>query len=235
MKKIQPLFVLLTTPLILLIFSCNKDEEPLNTGKELNFDFKTDAEGWEADFAEYPVGEDDFYELEFNYTTLPEPLDQNKGSLMLSGNNHSDDLFMFITKKVEGLARNTSYKLSFEVEFASNVPDGMSGIGGSPGESVFIKAGASPMEPEVLLDNDGRYMLNIDKGNQSQNGEAMMVIGDFSNNTDKSSYTLKTINSTEDFNVTSNSNGELWLIIGTDSGFEGSTRIYYNSISVKIE
>jgi hypothetical protein len=32
--------------------------------------------------------------------------------------------------------------------------------------------------------------------------------------------------------VKTNSKGELWLIVGTDSGYEGVTTIYYTSISV---
>jgi hypothetical protein len=35
-------------------------------------------------------------------------------------------------------------------------------------------------------------------------------------------------------NVTANASGELWLLVGTDSGFEGLTRLYYQSIRVKL-
>jgi hypothetical protein len=34
--------------------------------------------------------------------------------------------------------------------------------------------------------------------------------------------------------VTANQFGELWLLIGTDSGFEGITSLYYQSISVTL-
>jgi hypothetical protein len=42
-------------------------------------------------------------------------------------------------------------------------------------------------------------------------------------------------NSTNPFRITSDPNGEVWVIIGTDSGFEGETVLYYNSISLKFQ
>jgi hypothetical protein len=35
--------------------------------------------------------------------------------------------------------------------------------------------------------------------------------------------------------VTTNSKGEFWLIIATDSGFEGKTSLYYKSINIEID
>ena len=67
------------------------------------YEFSHDEEGWIGDFADYPKGEEGFYELLFEYSKLPFPLDQNKGALRVFGNNHSDDLFMFIKRKVSGL------------------------------------------------------------------------------------------------------------------------------------
>lgn len=217
------------------LLGCNNNDDDIANGARFEYNFNDDTEGWIGDFADYPVGEDDFYELEYTYSPLPEPLNQNDGSLKLSGNNHSDDLFMFVKRKVSGLGRNTSYNINFEIEFASNIPDETVGIGGSPGESVYIKAGATPTEPVVNVGSDGLYTLNIDKGNQSQEGNDMVVIGDFSNDTDEDLYHLKTVSNTGAFTATTNENGELWIIVGTDSGFEGTTTIYYNKISIIVD
>ena len=89
------------------------------------------------------------------------------------------------------------------------------------------------MEPVKELDAyDNYYRMNIDKSNQSQGGEDMMVIGDFSNDTDQNVYTLKSVTSQTPFQVQANSDGELWLVVGSDSGFEGTTSIYYSKIEV---
>lgn len=219
----------------MMVLACGlDDDQPDNTGVNLVFDFATNTEGWEGDFADYPAGAEDSYELEFGHSFLPAPLDITQGSLKLSGINHSDDLFMFVKKEVTGLLPNREYRINFDVEFATDVADEMVGIGGSPGESVYIKVGATPNEPEKHEDEEGWYRLNIDKGNQAQGGEDMVVIGDFANGTDENVYTLKTLSNTTPIRATARSQGTLWILVGTDSGFEGRTTIYINKIEVEM-
>jgi hypothetical protein len=231
MKHIVILFAML-----LFFVGCSNDSDTgtIPAGSQLIYPFTTDAQGWQGGFADYAQEREEIYELVFARTTLPEPLDTEDGALYLSGNNHSDDLFMYITRKYEGLEPNTTYALTFTVEFASNVADGMIGVGGSPGEGVLIKVGAVPYAPERVLDENGWYRMNIDKGNQANGGKDMMVIGDFSNDTDQNVYALKTVQNETPFFATSNENGELWFIVGTDSGFEATTSIYYNTIEIHL-
>ena len=212
--------------------SCERDGQDV---MNYSWDFEESAEGWIGDFADYPVGEADDYELTFAYDQLPQPLDTSMGALKLAGTNMSDDLFMFTMKKAEGLEPNTRYDVSFTVQFASDIPDGLFGVGGSPGESVWIKAGAVNREPVPEEDNMGYYRMNIDKGGQSLGGDDMLVLGDFSNDTEQEVWTLKTVSSDERFRVTTDMNGEVWIIVGTDSGFEATTTIYYNRIEVDFE
>ncbi len=225
---------------ILLAASCCEKYHETNTpkAKEFIFNFQTDNEGWMGDFADYPnePNVENFYELEFSYSMLPSPLNSNKGALRQSGNNHSDDLFMFAKKKISGLEPNTNYKIDIEIEFATNVANGTIGVGGSPGESVFLKAGATTNESLKVLDNsDNHYRMNLDKGNQGQDGENMKVIGNFANGTDLSVYQLKVLKTISPINTVSNSTGEIWIIVGTDSGFESTTTIFYNTIKVNIK
>lgn len=222
--------------LILLLCACKGDKDDITfpATVELGYDFQADAQAWEGDFADYPVGQEGFYELSYAHATLPAPLDSTLGALRQSGNNHSDDLFMFVHRRITGLEPNRDYQLSFEIEFASNVADGLFGVGGSPGESVYLKAGASALAPEKIVEQSD-YRMNIDKGNQSVGGSAMKVVGDFSNDTNQSVYTLKSLVARDLLIVSTNSRGELWLIVGTDSGFEATTTIYYNAINVTLE
>lgn len=218
----------------LLFLSCANDDEGNTTPENIShtFDFNSGTDGWIGDFADYPVGEEEMYELEFGFAPLPDPLDKSKGALKLSGNNHSDDLFMFVKKELTGLTPNREYSLMFKIEIASDVPDGSFGIGGSPGESVYIKAGATPREPEKTVDELGWYRLNIDKGNQAEEGEDMIVLGNFANGTTENIYTLKTLSNTTPFRATTSNQGSLWILLGTDSGFEGKTTIYINKIEI---
>jgi hypothetical protein len=227
--------VLFCTLIVMSIAGCSMQDD--STGFLISADasdFSVGLEGWVGDFADYPTGSGDsaFYELRFEYTNRPSNLGPAQKAILLSGNNHSDDLFMFIKKKVAGLRPNTEYIMVFDVEFASNAEKNYVGVGGAPGESVYVKAGASSIEPRKIVDGDF-YRLNIDKGNQSNSGSDMIVIGNIA--VDSQEYNLTTrsnSNQNFQFRATSNSSGELWLIVGTDSGFEGTTTLYYTKVNV---
>ena len=237
---------IITGVLLVLLYGCNGDttEPPPLDNKviiEFQFDNDNDADGWEAAFADYPVGEEEFYELTARLEQLPSPL-ENIAGFNVSGNNHSADLFMFIKKKFSGFEPNTRYQLQFEITFATNVPSGCFGVGGPPGEAVFIKAGATVIEPLPFNDGSGFYLMNVDKGNQSVGGSDAIPIGDFANSKDCNdldfSYELKTLKSEEnEFSLFTDFEGTLWILFGTDSGFEATTSIYYvsgNVIATKI-
>ena len=97
---------------------------------------------------------------------------------------------------------------------------------------MYLKAGASTSEPEKILNGD-IYLPNFDKGSLSGSGSDMMVIGDISKEEDNNpGYGFVNRNNTKAaFNAKSNAAGELWLIVGVDSGFEGITTIYFTNIN----
>jgi hypothetical protein len=96
-----------------------------------------------------------------------------------------------------------------------------------------IKAGASAVQPATTLVN-GNFRVNFEKDRNPLpiGGDQVVTIGNFANSTEICSegrYELKTLSSTGTRSgmVTSDSAGRLWLVIGTDSGFEARTEIYY--------
>src|SRR5690606_26648245 len=210
---------LLMIPAIFTACGNDDDEQQENNRVSLLYEFSSDAEGWEGDFSDYPVGDDEAYQLQFEHMALPGPLDNTQRALKLSGLNHSDDLFMFVKKQVTDLIPNREYQLNFTVEFASDQGEGQFGIGGSPGESVYLKVGATPQDLVKTPDEEGWYRLNIDKGNQAQGGEDMVVIGNFTNGSSENVYTLKTLSNTTPLRATASGEGKIWIIFGTDSGF----------------
>lgn len=190
------------------------------------FAFANGSLGWGADFADYPAGEEEFYRLESGFTRLPPYLGLERPfALVLAGNNHSDDLCMFLRRKVTGLSPDTDYRVRLLARIASNAPAGAIGIGGAPGESVFVKAGVSLTRPAA---DPATRLLNIDKGNQSVGGRDAMVIGDIAVATpiDAPRYRFKLLENTgAPFLFRSDASGEAWLFLATDSGFEGYTRL----------
>lgn len=203
-----------------------------DTDLVFEFTFDGGTNGWVAGFADLPADFDQAtYELDSGVRALPEGLSGNGYSIQ--GHNRSDDLFMYVARYVDGLQPSTDYAVSAEVDFATNVPAASFGIGGSPGKSVYVKAGATATEPSEQQDGNGWLRSNVDKGNRSNGGESMVVIGNVSHpEVVSDEYKLKTVATDGDsVSVTTDDTGELWLIVGTDSGFEGLTALYYTRIA----
>lgn len=225
---------------LFLLTACElTDEDTSLPIVEQRYDFEENMEGWMGDFADLPVEGQDIYDLEISHSALPEEMEPVSGSIKVQGNNRSDDLFMFLKKQVTGLSPSTTYQVTFDIELASQYPDGAPGAGGSPGSSVYLKAGATAEEPiPIIEDNAGvDYLrMNIDKGNQSQEGSDMINVGTVGIEGEEYAYELiQRDNEDRPISVTTDPDGNLWLIVGTDSGFEGLTVLYYNSIKVRLE
>lgn len=198
----------------------------------LAFDFNQNDGGFTPIFSDYPneQGVEEFYELHSGHEEVP-IAEAGKG-LFLSGNNHSDDLFMGYYKELSGLAPETEYQFTVQFKLATNVENDMIGIGGAPGESVFVKCGVASEEPENSLDSLNHFRLNIDKGSQSTSGSDMIVVGNLAKEEvnrpgeyEFNEIATKVIAQTDEA-------GTAYLVIGTDSGFEGVTSCYLDDISV---
>lgn len=237
MKK--TILMLIAVVFLLSIVSCTQQIEPkpISTPTpdpkpivvDETFDFENSDQGFTGGFADYPEGEEEFYELDSNISDIPN-LD-TKG-FMLKGNNHSDDLLMYITRGFD-VSPNTAYTVDLTFKLATNVPGNMMGIGGSPGASVYVKAGAAniPFVPE--LDDSGYLRSNWDIGEQSNGGMDAVVVGNIEKkDSDDDSYQFKDFDA--QFEVTSDDNGKVYILLATDSGFEGITQIYFDDVIVKI-
>ena len=215
----------------LTITSCTSSQGA--TEAEFSFTFQSDAEGWTAGFADLPANfEPSIYELDSGYRPLPSGLEGN--GLYIQGHNRSDDLFMFFKRRIDGLKADATYEIFASLDLATNVPTNTFGIGGSPGESVYVKAGASTVEPVAEGEN---LRMNIDKGNQSKGGASMVVIGNVAHpEVSGEEFRLKSLDNADNpVNVTTDSKGGLWLIVGTDSGYEGLSTFYYARIAYTLK
>lgn len=212
--------------------ACGSDSDPSRPQTVgFEFTFAEDDEGWAPGFADLPVDTDpDAWKLDASHRPLPAGL--TGGGLYIQGNNHSDDLFMYWTRAVGGLSPSTTYRASATIDLATNIGVGTAGIGGSPGESVFVKAGASTTEPTTVADDTGHARLSLDKGNQSTGGREMIVIGDVAHpDVTGDEFRIKTFDDAGlSVEVTTDAQGTVWLIVGTDSGFEGLSRLYWSRI-----
>lgn len=228
----RPFFFLLSAA---MLSACNADIRIGNgfaTEERQIFDFESGPQGWIAGFSDYDVNNAAIFNLQSGVTALPN--DTSRKGFRLAGNNASDDLFMFITSRFRGLRVSTRYTADVVVELISNAGANCAGIGGAPGESVYVKFGFAEQQPM----QEG-YFLNVDKGNQSNGGAQASVIGNVAiANLDCSgvSFGRKTVQTTlqSRLEFTTTSDGRIWLFLGTDSGFEGRTDIYFDSIDIRV-
>ncbi|MFJ3387727.1 hypothetical protein [Lysinibacillus sp. NPDC086135] len=173
--------------------------------------FSKDRSGWIGEFSDYPHKDKVRYKLQFSLKELPKEINNKRKGLYLSGYNGSDDLFMFVKKRLDTndrLKPNTKYSVTFDFDIATNAKDEI-GVGGSPGKSVFVKIGATNTEPIPVMDETGFYLMNIDKGNQGVEGKDAFIIGDLQKTTiDSEKYEVKHFNNNQrPFMVETNNNG----------------------------
>jgi hypothetical protein len=206
---------------------------------ELLYDFSTGPQGWVADFADYPVGKEAEWGISSSLASLPLPLDVSRRAILLTGTNHSDDLFMYITRGLTDLVPNGPYAVRLRVSLATNAPRNCSGIGGAPGEAVVLKVGATAIEPQRIVDASQYYRANFDYGAQLAGGRDASPVGNLATSNENCGaprYELKEFDSgATPLSYRADASGRLWLIVGIDSGFEGTTSAYIASVRVEID
>lgn len=227
---------LLVLPL-LLATACEQLPPGVDGRTELRYTFDQGAGGWAAAVSDYPPNNEPDLAFSAEVRALPQPLDTARKGFFVSAHNRPDDVFAYLKRRVEGLTPNQEYRIRFRVELASNVGSVCPGAGGSPGNAVIVKGGASPTEPVNEL-RDGWYRLSLDKGNQMEEGSQAVILGDIANGGDAcmdGPYRLKQLAANDYVTARADAQGRLWVVVGTDSGFEGLTSLYYTSIRVTLD
>ena len=234
---------------LLITFSFRTLAQGTPAPVSVSFDFRNGALGWQAGFARYPpdTDRDGFYQLLAEIRSLPAELGVNGTGFYIQGNNHSDALVMFMKRRLstdDGMVAGQTYQVNYTIVFASSAPSGCFGAGGSPGDSVNLRAGASPAEPLALLGIFRPFRdldMNIDiggGGGPNKNGLAASFAGTIANGQpcDLGPHPWVSIQRSHQHTtlVNANSRGELWLLVATDSGFEGLTALYYQRIDVTL-
>lgn len=202
----------------------------------LDFDFSRGAQGWRPHLADFSRGMRNDLQFQHGIRPLPSGLGSGRGYFVQTM-NRSDDLFVYLWRELRGLRPGQTYQVNYQITFASEAPSGGFGVGGAPGEAVILKAGASSQRPSVTLDDSGTYRTNIDHGEQSQGGSAASNVGNIANGRsaeDPARFVSLTRNHVHPFVIKADSRGRIYLVVGTESGYEGLTRMYYQRIKVQV-
>jgi hypothetical protein len=205
-------------------------------------DFNLGARGWLAGFSDYtPGGEDG--EMSAEIAVLPEEIDDTRAGFRLQSRNGSSGYFMFLKRrlgKIEGVAPNQEYELTFDIAIDSEAPAGCSYHGLAAGDLVYLKAGVAVAEPVPAPDEGGALRMNVDKGDGGEGGADVGVVDDIDSGREcreklRSPFVRLRRTYTHPQAVRTGEDGMLWLIAGTDSAAEGLTTVYYESIVVRLK
>jgi hypothetical protein len=234
MKKVW--YRLIFVAFLFGIASCNFKEDTQGIYLfSYGFDFSESDHGWQHGFSDYPADKDSTANnLKYDYTNQP----GSEKALMLSGYNYRDRLFMFVKKELTDLKPDTEYTITFDVQLStSSKAAGSNPPGIANGENISLKVGAMGIEPRSRV-VQGNVIMNIDKGDLTEDGTDMIFIGNILAPESESEYSfISRTNSTSKESpllVRTNSNGNLWLIVGTESGATGSTTVFYNRINIAL-
>lgn len=221
---------------------CQAEEE---FGVQHFYSFERGMLDFEEVFVDFPVGMKTEWGIEAAWDDLPDALPGRKG-IRLAGTNRSDDLAMLVKAPIRGLRPDSDDDVEIEMDLASNVRHGCVGVGGPPGEAVVVKLGASTVEPlplKIVEAGDVAYWrLNIDIGQQHGDGPQGVTVGNIATSHAcelgaEGPWELKnfTTRGTHRFRVRTDAGGTLWVIGGTDSGFEGRTEVYVTGFRVRMD
>ncbi len=225
MKKIMFLIM------ALMLVGCKVDSPETISEEYL---FETDDLGFVADIADVPTNYADAnYGLVNTVGAVPVASTAGGGfsdpginAYWLTVDNHSDDAFNYIYKKLEGLTANTTFKGTLTVKGMTPYDKNSMGIGGSPASSVFVKAGvisADPVPTTVPTGGVDYYRITtFDKGNQSNSGADLATVGTLADDQIAIEGTeYFKVNYTVEVEFTTDTDGNAYIVVGYDSGFEG--------------
>jgi hypothetical protein len=204
----------------------------------LQWSFVSTAQGWTGGTTDYTRGMESSIGFQSGWSAMPSPL--TGGGFKLSGNNASDDLWMFASRALtyasHGIVANALYDVTMTVWIASNAPSNCFGTGGAPGESVWLKGNVVSTQPRPVIDGD-QVTFNILKGDQAEIGSQALSFGNLANGDpceDPPRYKLLQRTATRSTAVRATSAGYLWVYFGSDSGFESRSTYFIDQVRVTL-
>jgi hypothetical protein len=211
--------------LCVLLLNCHKSPDPLPI-KIFDSTFESGMEDWTGDFAFYKPAQETAVRFSVKQDVLPSVLKSALHGLKIEGTSQGDSIFLFIKKKITNLDPAKTYKVAYEIDLASNLPDTVAGAG----KITYLKAGASAEEPKKILASD-LYTVTIKNGALAKSGQQMYVLGNVANGLDSTYYrTLTRNNANLAVPVKPSASGEIWLCVGVNTTFKGPIALYFDRI-----
>ncbi len=198
----------------------------------IQFDLDESQQGWEGNFSNYVSSFEDSLNLVFEHVALPKEFEVIGKGLKWTGFNYQNSLFMYGWRKISNLKPNTTYLISYDIAVGYQVELGNEFALRDHEDKLNIKVGAINYQPASNKDEVlGKILANFDKGSQQTiDGKDMiwlgeLVVGDLK-------YKNKIARNTDQrlFGIETNSNGEMWALVGVDSSVPLRHSVYFDTI-----
>ena len=201
----------------------------------LDFDFATGDLGWVAGFADYPPADEGIYDPRSRSPRTP-GRSRNPEPHCTSPATTTVTTCSCTGRSPPPVSGRKRIITSPSPSSSPRSTPRHGGRGGAPGDGVALKAGAVGWEPAAFPDEHAWLRMNLDKdsGGNSGGGVNMLTLGSIAKPEDGNfDYVLVTrSNAATPFTARSSSDGTLWFVFGTDSGFEATTSLYYTHVTV---
>lgn len=184
------------------------------------FDFEVDGPAWEGGISDYPADDEGSAEYTFKSIITPSNLVLEGSGLSISANNPHGDLFYFFNRQISGLVPGKKYKVDFEFLVYTQL---LTQSDNPSNEELYLKLGAVNYKPELEpitgQNSEDFIALNVDKGTtNSGSGNDVVNIGSVKEFTSKIPEDIIGNNSDSQIEVKANPDGDIWIVIGIDSG-----------------
>jgi len=164
---------------------------------------------------------------------------------LVQGTNHSDDLDMYLVRRFgpdQGFRPNSNYKVQVTVDLAGDAPRNAIGIGGDPELHVqaVLATGFVPTRFKVDSEDWVRHLMPLESFPRTLVATNGVCDASEEATTDRCDlqsripFELKKGKPSSVLQVRTDSSGRFWLMVGSHSGFEGFTGIYYTRIQMRV-
>lgn len=229
-------FIMIT----LILFGCQNDynDEEITHNDTITFtyDFEDSMDGWMGGLS--GIASETLADASINNASQGNDTLYNQPyeGIYLTCSSDKQNLFPYTTKKLsldDGLSPLTSYRvnMTFDISYSPNRSNTI------PINEIVINAGIVNVQPEVeLIQRGDNNCFFIKPNNEFDNPSTKLIsLGkiDVRDKQDNSKKTTKTFEQT--FNAFTNSNGDLWIIIGIESDSKGTSSLLLDNINIYIE
>ena len=203
--------------------------------KKPAFDFESGDQQWNGGVSDFPVEFVDSLSVRMTTDEVANSLFLDGGSgLNISGENPHGDLFYYFYRKVAGLTPNKLYQLDFEFLVYAQLLEAPETLSS---DELYLKIGAVNWQPEleeVEWHNSLEYQtLNLDKGEvNSDGGKDMINVGSIKSFTDEVPEIISGNTFDDNFTVESDANGNIWILVGVDSGIKSNLTFGMEALNV---